>query len=171
VFQGGNAIGSAVMGITAQHAGLSPTLLAAAAALALGPLAGLRWRFRPIPPGQLLPAGDWPAPYLADGEPPGGPVMVTIEYRPSEGRARELLTALSAVRFSRHRTGASAWRVWQDAAEPDRIIEQFIVVSWSEHLRQHAHVTVRDQQRLDKIRAMTDPDRPVTVTHWLTPPS
>jgi predicted MFS family arabinose efflux permease len=38
VFQGGNAIGSAVMGITAQYIGLSLTLLAAAG-LALGPLA------------------------------------------------------------------------------------------------------------------------------------
>jgi hypothetical protein len=30
-------------------------------------------------------------------------------------------------------------------------------------------VTVRDQERLDKIRALTDPDHPTTVTHWLTP--
>ncbi len=60
VFQGGNAVGSAVMGIAAQRAGLAPTLLAAAAALALGPLAGLRYRFQPIPPRELLPAGDWP---------------------------------------------------------------------------------------------------------------
>ena len=40
VFQGGNAIGSAVMGVAAEHAGLSPTLAIAAAGLALGPLAG-----------------------------------------------------------------------------------------------------------------------------------
>jgi predicted MFS family arabinose efflux permease len=37
VFQGGNAIGSAVMGIAAEHAGLSPTLGIAAAGLAPGP--------------------------------------------------------------------------------------------------------------------------------------
>jgi predicted MFS family arabinose efflux permease len=70
VFQGGNAVGSAVLGVTAQHIGLSPALLAAAAGLALGPLAALRYRFQPIPPGQLLPAGDWPAPQLAGGEMP-----------------------------------------------------------------------------------------------------
>jgi len=50
VFQGGNAVGSAVMGISAQHLGLPPTLLAAAAGLALGPLAGLRYRFQVIQP-------------------------------------------------------------------------------------------------------------------------
>ena len=62
VFQGGNAVGSAVLGVSAQHLGLSPTLLISALALALGPLAGLRYKFQAIPPEDLLPAGDWPAP-------------------------------------------------------------------------------------------------------------
>ena len=60
VFQGGNAVGSAVLGITAEHFGLPTTMLVAGVALALGPLAGLRYRFRPIPPEELMPAGDWP---------------------------------------------------------------------------------------------------------------
>jgi predicted MFS family arabinose efflux permease len=169
VFQGGNAVGSAVMGITAQHLGLSPTLLAAAAGLALGPLAGLRYRFQTIPPAELLPAGDWPAPHLAAGGSPAGPVMVSVEYRPREGLDGELLAALQDARFSRRRTGASAWRVWQDANDPGRIVEQFVVASWDEHLRQHDRVTGRDQERLEKIRAMNDPGHPAIVTHWLTP--
>ncbi len=169
VFQGGNAVGSAVMGISAEHFGLSPTLLVAATALLLGPLAGLRWRFQAIPPEDLLPAGDWPQPLLAVDDPPGGPVMVSVEYHPREGRSDELLAALRDARFSRRRTGAIEWRVWMDAGNPSRIIEQFVVASWSEHLRQHDRVTERDQQRLDAIRAMTDPDRPTTVAHWLTP--
>jgi len=169
VFQGGNAAGSAVMGITAQHLGLSATLLAAAVGLALGPVAGLRYRFQPIPPEELLPAGDWPAPHLAADSSPDGPVMVSIEYRPREELGDDLLAALEDARFSRRRTGASAWRVWQDAADPSRIVEQFVVASWDEHLRQHDRVTSRDQQRLDKIRALTDEARPTTVTHWLTP--
>ena len=65
VFQGGSAIGSVAFGVAAQHIGLSPALVAAAAGLALGPLAGLRYRFQTIPPDQLLPAGDWPVPNLA----------------------------------------------------------------------------------------------------------
>jgi hypothetical protein len=28
-------------------------------------------------------------------------------------------------------------------------------------------VTKRDQERLDKVRQLTDPARPVTITHWL----
>jgi MFS family permease len=169
VFQGGNAVGAAVMGLTAEHAGLSPTLTIAAAGLALGPLAALAWRFNPIPPAELLPAGDWPAPHLATGEPARGPVMVTVEYRSRPGLTAGLLAALEQTRFSRRRTGASTWRVWQDAADPDRIVEQFIVASWEEHLRQHERVTGHDQERLNRVRSMTDPAHPAAVTHWLMP--
>jgi MFS family permease len=169
VFQGGNAVGSAVLGIAAQHLGLSPTLLVTAAGLALGPLAGLRYRFQLIPPAQFLPAAEWPVPNLTAGDATAGPVMVTVEYRSREGLEADLLAALRDARFSRRRTGASAWRVWQDAADPARIVEQFVVASWDEHLRQHDRVTVRDQERLTRIRSMTDPAHPPAVTHWLTP--
>jgi Transmembrane secretion effector len=175
VFQGGNAIGSAVLGLTAAHAGLSPTLLVAAVALALGPLAGLRYRFQSIPARDMLPAGEWPAPALVTSDqraddPPSGPVMVSVEYWPLDGLRDELLAALHDARFSRRRTGAVSWRVWQDATEPGRIVEQFVVASWQEHLRQHERVTGRDAERLTKIRAMTDSGHPTTVTHWVTPP-
>jgi MFS family permease len=167
VFQGGNAVGSAAMGLAAERAGLSPTLTIAAAGLALGPLAGLAWRFRPIPPEDLLPAGDWPAPHLDAGQAPDGPVLVSVEYWARPGLGDQLMTALHQTRFSRRRTGATSWRAWRDAGEPSRILEQFVVASWDEHLRQHERVTKRDQDRLDRVRQMTDPAHPVTVTHWL----
>jgi predicted MFS family arabinose efflux permease len=171
VFQGGNAIGSAVLGVLAQQAGLTPTLIVVAVALGAGPLAGLRFPFQSIPPDELLPAGDWPAPRIAaaDNEEALGPVMVSVEYRPRAGCRDDLLAALRDARFSRRRTGATAWRAWQDAMDPDRIVEQFVVASWEEHLRQHERVTRRDSDRFGKIRAMTDPGQPAVVTHWLTP--
>jgi MFS family permease len=167
VFQGGGAVGAAVMGVAAEHAGLTPTLTIAAAGLALGPLAALRWRFRPIPPEDLLPAGDWPAPHLAEDQTPDGPVLVSVEYWAQPGLEEQLMTALQRTRFSRRRTGATSWRAWQDASDPSRILEQFVVASWDEHLRQHERVTKRDQGRLDRIRELTDPAHPVVVTHWL----
>jgi MFS family permease len=169
VFQGGSAVGSAVFGVAAQHAGLSWPLLAAAAGLALSPLAGLRYRFQTIPPQDLLPAGDWPTPNLAEGSPPGGPVLVTVEYQALPGRQEDLLAALRDARFSRRRTGASSWRVWQDGAQPTRFLEQFVVASWQDLQRQRTRVTVRDQHRYDVIASMTNPAHPVTVTQWLTP--
>jgi len=57
----------------------------------------------------------------------------------------------------RHRLFAAMWGA------------QFVVASRPEHLRQHARVTRRDRARLDRIREMTDPAHPVTVTRWLAP--
>jgi MFS family permease len=169
VFQGGGAVGSIVFGVVAQHAGLSPALLTAAAGLTLGPLAGQRYRLRAIPPRELLPAEERLSLTLPAGSPADGPVMVTVEYQALVGRENDLLAALRDARFSRRRTGASRWRVWQDGNQPSRILEQFIVASWQDHLRQQARVTVRDQRRYDSIRAITDPAHPVTVAQWLTP--
>jgi hypothetical protein len=135
VFQGGNAIGSALLGLMAELAGLTATLVTAAVALGVGPLIGMRFPFQQIAPESLLPAGDWPAPVaVADGDPgepggPAGPVMVSVQYRPLPGQHDQLIAALRDARFSRRRTGASAWRVWRDAADPDRVVEQFIVAS------------------------------------------
>src|ERR1700733_10729116 len=136
VFQGGSAVGSAVMGVSAQYAGLSVTLLIAAIGLALGPLAALRWRVQVIAPEALVPVGDWPAPLLADGGPDG-----TGPARPGQGTIEDHAAS------SRRRTGAISWRAWQDATDHDRILEQFVVSSWAEHQRQHERITRHDQDR------------------------
>jgi hypothetical protein len=81
----------------------------------------------------------------------------------------DLVGALERARYSRRRIGAVSWRIWLDAEGDGRVIEQFVVASWSDHLRQHERVTRHDQARLEEIRAMTDPQRPTTVTHWVTP--
>jgi len=167
VFQGGGAVGSAIMGVIAVHAGLPATLTIAAAGLALGPLAGLVWKFRAIPPDTLLPAGDWPAPVLAADQTPEGPVLVGIQYRALPGREDELMAALQGTKNSRRRTGAISWRAWHDASDPGRVLEEFVVASWDDHLRQHERVTKREQAHLERVRQLTDPDHPVTVTHWL----
>ena len=169
VFQGAGALGSAAFGVFAQSSGLTHALLAAAVGLALVALAGLRLPFKPIPTQELLPGGDWPSPQLVDATVPEGAVMVSVEYRPRAGLEQDLLDALHAARYARRRTGAVSWRAWRDAADPGHVLEQFIVGSWNEHLRQHERVSHRDEERFDAIKAMTDPDRPATVTHWLAP--
>jgi MFS family permease len=169
VFQGGNAIGSAAMGLAAGEFGVSSTLLAAAIGLCLGPLVGLRFAFKPMDPEELKPAGEWPTPPLLEEEQSEGPVMVSVEYRAQPGLEDSLLAALRETRWSRKRTGASSWQVWRDSDDPAHFIEQFIVASWPQHLRQHERVSKRDQQRIDHVRAMNDPEHPPLVTHWFAP--
>jgi MFS family permease len=166
-FQGGGALGSAAFGIVAQHAGLTGALVAAAFGLALVALVGVRLPFKEIAPEDLLPAGDWPDPQLLIPPTSERPVLVSLEYWPSPGREQELVEALYAGRYARRRTGGTHWRLWRDAADPGHVLEEFVVGSWAEHLRQHERVSRRDQERLEAIRGMTDPHRPPTVTHWL----
>jgi predicted MFS family arabinose efflux permease len=173
VFQGGGAVGSAGFGAIAQAAGLTSALLVAAVGLVLVALTGVWLPFKAIPSQELLPAhelqatGDWPAPQIVDASAAEGPVLVTVEYRPRVGQERALLDALRAARRARRRTGATSWRVWRDALDPGHILEEFVVSSWDEHLRQYERVSRRDQQRFEQIEAMTDPDQPTTVRHWL----
>jgi MFS family permease len=167
IFQGGGAVGAVAFGAVAQGAGLTTALLAAAIGLAFVALVGLRLPFKAISPSDLLPAGDSPDPQLVDAAAPAGPVLVTVRYRPTPGREQDLVEALYAGRYARRRTGAVAWRIWHDAGDPGHVLEEYVVGSWDEHLRQQERISVRDQRRLDEINAMTAPSQPTTVTYWL----
>jgi Transmembrane secretion effector len=96
---------------------------------------------------------------LVIGTGPDFTVVTALELPPG---SRVVFATGSAVG-----AGATSWRAWQDSSDPSRILEQFVVASFDEHLRQHERVTRRDQDQLDRIRQMTDPGRPVVVTHWL----
>ena len=94
---------------------------------------------------------------------------MSVEYHADEGHTEEMVAALEAARFSRRRTGATSSRVPQDAATRGELSNSSSSRSWDEHLRQHERVSVHDQDRLDKVQALTNPSQPTTVTHWLTP--
>ncbi|MBV9600451.1 MAG: MFS transporter, partial [Chloroflexi bacterium] len=170
-FQGGNALGSATSGVLAQKLGLMPALTIAAIGLTISACLGIWRRFQTIQPDDLLPAGDWPSPHLVAGSEETGPTLVTVEYWAQAGAEDNLIAALRDTRFSRRRTGASSWRVWRDSNDPGHVVEEFVVASWQEHQRQHARVTVRDQARLERVRALTNPVRPTAVRHWVAPSS
>jgi MFS family permease len=165
VFQGGNAIGSAFFGIVAAG-GLNGAVGIAAAGLALGPLLALWRRMPTLAAPELAPAAGWPPPpVLADDLAPVGPVMVSLEYHAIPGKADDLLRALGQLRRSRRRTGAVRWQAWRDAAEPDLVLEEFVVGSWEEHQRQHARLSERDRQRLELAASLTVDGAP-RVRHW-----
>jgi len=169
VYQGGNAVGSAVLGVIANQVGVATTLAIAAAGLVLGILAALRFRFVTVAPEDLRPAGDWPAPHLFDDLDPDGPVLVTVAYQARSGCVPDLVRALRRLRYGRRRTGATSWRVWQDGSDPNRVLEEFVVASWDEHQRQHERLTTRDERRISALRDYTVSGAEPAVTHWITP--
>lgn len=170
VFFGSMSVGSITWGQTATLLGLPAALaLAAAGALVAIPLTW-RWKLQQGSGLDLAPSTHWPAP-LVDGEVAHdrGPVMVTIEYRVEPIQAEAFVATLDELSYERRRDGAYAWGLFEDAAQPGRYLEYFLVASWLEHLRQHERVTRADQDIQTRALAFhTGPTAPV-VSHFLAP--
>jgi predicted MFS family arabinose efflux permease len=152
---GAMTLGSALWGQVAGATGLPMAhLLAAAGALLTIPLTW-RWKLQSGVGLDLTPSMHWPAPVTAQQpEEDAGPVMVTVEYRIDVADRNAFLHALERLAAERRRDGAYAWGVFEDATEPGRMVETFLVESWLEHLRQHERVTNADralQEHLERI--------------------
>ncbi|MBB3237197.1 hypothetical protein FHS20_004094 [Phyllobacterium endophyticum] len=63
---------------------------------------------------------------------------------------------------SRRSDGAYGCGVTEDSADPQKMVEWFMVESWAKHLRQHKRVSQADADLQAKVLAYhSGPDRPV----------
>ena len=167
VFFGCLTLGSAIWGEVAAHVGL-PTahFLAAAGAIAAIPLTW-PWKLQTGAGLDLTPSMHWPAPLtVAPIDADQGPVLVTVEYNIKPQDRTDFLEALAALEPARRRDGAYAWDVFEDAAQPGRILETFLVESWLEHLRQHERVTNADRVIQEAVQQFHLGGTP-KVTHFI----
>ncbi|GAU82781.1 MFS transporter [Bosea sp. BIWAKO-01] len=167
IFNGASAAGSLLWGLVAEAIGLHATLLVAALALALVAVAVLRLRL-PAGEADLTPSSHWPEPAISDPvEHDRGPVTITVEYRVARESRAAFLEAVARLAPERRRDGAFAWGVSEDAADPDCILEWFMVESWAEHLRQHRRVSQADADiQAEVTKFHTGQDKPV-IRHFL----
>jgi MFS family permease len=137
-FAGGQAIGSIGWGLLAQHWGLEPALLTAAALMAGGALTVMVWPLHDVGGMDRNLAVYWPEPNL-DLEPEleGGPVLVTRTFSVAPEQEQEFVAAMAAVRRSRLRTGATRCGLYREGEDPRRFVEVSLYPTWAEHLRQH----------------------------------
>lgn len=169
-FQGAMTGGSILWGSVAARTDIATALTVAAAGQALGVVLALVWRLPADSNVDLTPSHHWPDPTLvAEPGVDRGPVLVEIEYRVAPGRITEFVVALRRFRAVRQRDGAIRWDVWEDAAEPGRILETFVVESWLEHLRQHERVTQSDRVEQEALHAFHIGVDPPRVRHLLAP--
>lgn len=168
VFQGGFAGGSAGWGLAAERMGERGALLVAAALLLLGLAAGLRWRLHAREELDLRPSQHWPEPALAiEPDAEGGRVLVTVEYRVAVPQQAAFYQAMEQVQSIRRRDGAHRWGLFRDAADPERLLETFVVASWAEHLRQHDRVTMADRAVEERALVLQQPGTAPIVTHYI----
>jgi MFS family permease len=165
---GSFAIGSALWGALSGLAGLTPTLLLAAALMAAGPLLARRF---PLRMGGLSEVTQAPLSedlfVVHEPDPEAGPVAVEIGYRVRPGQAAAFLDAVSLLRGPRRRDGATLWRVYRDLGDPARYVERFIVTSWADYLHQRARATVADQELEALLREHLVADEQPTVQHYV----
>jgi hypothetical protein len=129
-------------------------------------LALRRWKLQTGAGVDLNPSMHWPAPVLAqdvDGD--RGPVLVTVEYRIDLADRAPFLDALARLSDQRIRDGAFEWNVFEDAAEPGRIVETFLIASWLEHMRQHERVTHEGRALQERVQAFHKGATPPVVAH------
>ena len=97
-------------------------------------------------------------------------MLITVEYRDDQARARGFLAAVHELRSERLRDGAFHWAVYGDVADPARYVETFLVESWTEHLRQHERVTVCDREVQSRVNTFHTGKGPPVVSHPLARP-
>jgi hypothetical protein len=76
---------------------------------------------------------------------------------------------LARQRAWRRGDGAFAYGLYEDAADPGRWLEWFLVESWAEHLRQHARVTRADADVEAEAKTFHLGPEPPVVAHHLAP--
>jgi len=75
--------------------------------------------------------------------------------------------ALKDFSSERRRDGGYRWQVFEDAEDPERFVESFLVPSWLDHLRQHQRVTEEDADLQAKVTAYHEGSEPPKVRHLL----
>jgi predicted MFS family arabinose efflux permease len=167
VFNGAMAGGSLGWGLVAQQFGIPATLVVGAVGLAIVAVA-LHTVKLPAGEEDLVASNHWPEPLTA--EPVAhdrGPVLILVEYRVAKKDRMDFLAVLGRLAGERRRDGAYNWGVTEDAADPERIVEWFMVESWAEHLRQHKRVSRADADlQSQALKYHIDPESP-RVGHYL----
>ena len=169
VFAGGMALGSAFWGILAEHTSARIALAAAATGI-LATLPFLRHLplLRGAPPDLRSYHGSLPVPQVVvELNPEEGPVLIEIEYRVDAADYEAFTQTIHEMRRVRMRDGATRWGVFQDVADPERMVESFLVPSWLDFLRARERMTAADRIVRDRVRALHQGPRDPQVSRMI----
>jgi len=157
VLFGSQGFGALVWGLIAAPLGIVPTFLIAAAAMLAGVATMRVWPFIDTSRMDRTTVEYWRQPSLAvTAEPDDGPVVVNTAYTVETASEEAFLKAMTRVRLSRLRTGATDWGLFRDGEKPHQFVELYLVPSWDEHLRQHSErLTGTDQQYEQEAESFT----------------
>jgi hypothetical protein len=174
---GGVAVGSWGWGRIADGMGSDHALMLSAAVVLASPALGL-WLRMPTAGGR----DDLPADPLADPEVQlsitarSGPIVIEIEYRVDQERARNFFGLMQEVQLTRQRNGAYGWSIARDLADPEIWTERYHCPTWNDYLRQRNRPTMTERalhQQANDFHLGPDPirvrrmlERPFGSVRW-----
>ncbi|MFY9936081.1 MAG: MFS transporter [Silvibacterium sp.] len=169
VFAGGMAVGSVIWGVIAEHISTPVSLAAAAGGLLitlplssrLHVLRGELPDFRPFR-SKFLPPQLAIKPEMSDG-----PVRILIDYYVDPEDYNAFVQAIHELKDVRLRDGAMRWGIFQDANDPRRLNESFIMESWIDYLRQRERFTASDRTVRDRVVSLHRGEEPPRITHTI----
>ena len=171
VLNGGLAIGGVIWGTVANVFGIQITLSVASIALAATIIAKKRYSSNLLDDLDFTPVSDhWSLPPQSSVDPSQfeNQALITIEYKninpilsdEFERNIRELGRLLKSE-------GMAYWEIFQDPADTGHYIEIRIADTWTDHIRQHEHVTKNIQIMEDKIRALIKDCPTPVISHYI----
>ena len=96
-----------------------------------------------------------------------GPVRILIDYCIDPEDYNDFVHAVHQLRDVRLRDGAMRWGVFQDANDPRRLNETFVMESWIDYLRQRERFTASDRKIRDLVIGFHRGDEPPRITHTI----
>lgn len=161
---GGMALGSWVWGGLAGSAGISTALVAAAAMLMLGVVAGVLIAVPAFGTVDLTPADRFRAPELGlDLRGRSGPIMVMVDYQIDKDDVPAFLDLMAKRRRIRRRDGARHWALLRDLEAPEIWSESYHVATWDEYLRHNQRRTKADLDVYEALQALHKGSAPPRV--------
>jgi len=144
---GGVAIGSWLWGYVANSVGLNNALLIAGMTMFISPIMAI-WFRMPSTDGtnnDAVDALEEPEVNLSIS-PRSGPIVVEIEYRVDQEKARAFYSVMLQVQATRQRNGAYDWSIARDIADPELWIERYHCPTWLDFLRQRNRSTQSERE-------------------------
>jgi MFS family permease len=115
-----------------------------------------------------LPRPEAPAAELTDLlHDRSGRVLELVRYRVDLAERDAFLAVMAEVRRVRLRSGALAWRLYEDVAHPERFAEIWAVESWTEHLRAVTRLDEADHAMLARAAALHHGDGSPEAARYL----
>jgi hypothetical protein len=102
--------------------------------------------------------------------PRSGPVVVEIEYRIDQDKAREFYDIMQQVQLNRQRNGAYGWSIARDIADPELWTERYHCPTWYDYLRQRSRPTEAERALQRTATDMHMGPEPVRIRRMLERP-